>query len=641
MGDEMGTSIGRRVAHWAIWLISLSITLALAGCAGLSGDSDDYDTPEPPGPKAHEYSKQAEAMAEQGLWLEAAALSDKAAARAAWSRSGKPEDGSYYYYVARSADFLQKAGDLGQAQARWQQAADIAIRYAASVKSKESKDASSLITRSNSLNSAADYLSKLGQTGQAKALWKEAADIEGQRVIIYRQEFDKTRPELRNSQRSLVGSSLLRQARFLYKAGEAEAAVAVLQNSGLEWALHDWDAPRKPDDSVPTLLPSMEALLGEALLGIDKGRADAVFTRLWQRRDHPYVIQIGGGALWEAAEALNKAGDREFAGRMYLAAARTQFLDFAASSNQAADAFPFVERLRAVGFDRDAVEVEKRFNEARVLHASAMVKAAKQRAEKFSQENQLELARLYVQGYEYFGNQRLADSFKREEARWEYGIQKSAQEKAAYERNHQARMAAIQAKKEEGSGFMTFINALSSGLEAYARSRNQGVSAGASNSAALSAAARSAGSGSGDSMLGATLAAAAGATQQYQAGSAASVQQGSAAASGGAARQRKTVRNATHCVTRDRQTNSLADYLGNTCDFPITVKWFALNDSTTRHCAMGTGGCSDSLNARQARSSVYKLKGTLVHAACEGSTPPKNPDGGPWTGSGQHICVSN
>lgn len=136
---------------------------------------------------------------------------------------------------------------------------------------------------------------------------------------------------------------------------------------------------------------------------------------------------------------------------------------------------------------------------------------------------------------------------------------------------------------------MTFINALSGGLQAYAGSRGQGASAAAGN----------------------------------------------VAASAGAFRQRKPVRNATHCVGRDRQTGTGADYLSNSCDFKISVTWFSPEDSICR------SGCAGDLKAHQPRSSVSKLKGRIVHAACEYPHSPKNPDGGRWTGAGQHICVGN
>lgn len=108
-------------------------------------------------------------------------------------------------------------------------------------------------------------------------------------------------------------------------------------------------------------------------------------------------------------------------------------------------------------------------------------------------------------------------------------------------------------------------------------------------------------------------------------------------AAGGAASstspaQMKPVRLARHCVTWDKTSSKLADYQGNTCDYKIFVTWFASDG----HCR---NGCSNSMDAHRARSSISKQTGQVVYAACEYPVAPKNPDGGRWTGGAQHICA--
>lgn len=599
----MQTQQNRR---WRSRVLILSLCISLTGCFETLS-SDSYDEPEPAGPKGHEYRNQADAFAQEGQWVQAAELSEKAAQRYALSRFG---EGSVAYNWGRAGDYLQMAGRLDEARSKWQTAAEWTLHY------MQQADAPGM--RSFWLGQAAEYLSKAGQAQQAQKLWQEAAQAASQ-------EYAKKSP----TQAQEIARDLFKQGGYLYKAGDAQAAATVLQ-SALPWAQQDWNTPRKPDDlGVPYLLNDVEGLLGEALLTVDKAQAKSVFERLLSRRDHPYTVDMGGASLWRAGQALQKAGERDFARRMYLAAAQTALLDWSGGSAEVEANYPVVQELRVLGFERDAVQVTAWLNASKSIHGSAMFKQIKAQLDSNQgggqntsrERGEMQLAEMKAQGYEYLKNQRLADAFWRRNAIWEQIVQQREQQLAADEREEQARLTRKQEEEaEEGSVLSLFIGALSSGLQAYAGARQSGATSIARTETALRAASQSMG---GSSLpVSPTVA-------PFQAGGA----QNSASADQAAAAGQQTYRSATHCVSRDRQTNTHADYLGNQCDFAINVKWFALDDKIC------SSGCMDSLKPHQARSSVNKLKGRIVHAACEYPVSPKNLDGSPWSGGEQYRCT--
>lgn len=136
------------------------------------------------------------------------------------------------------------------------------------------------------------------------------------------------------------------------------------------------------------------------------------------------------------------------------------------------------------------------------------------------------------------------------------------------------------------SPFVMFIDALAQGVEAYAATQTQAPAQNFSSSA-----------GAGSSRASAS-------SQNY--------------------------RTAGHCVSRDRTSSNLGDYLGNKCDFRINVTWIT-SEGPCRN------GCGDVLQAFRERSSVTKAKGQVVHAACEYPAFARNPGGGKWTGGG-YTC---
>lgn len=450
---------------WLTRLAALGAALALSGCLATTSDEVDH-APKVAGPEAHDYIKQARAFGAEGRWQEAQALALKASERAALDRNGRASAGSY---LGESGTYLERAGQLDEARSRWQKAADILLQGAGH---EERLDAKAGYGRSYELNTAARYLQQVGQAERAKQVWKEAADMLQQTLAQGDPgESWKFAPSL---------------AQYLYQAGETEAAIQTLL-SALPQAQAEWDQALAPDNRFPPYrLSQIEAQLGEALLSVDKARAYAVFERLLSRRDHPYTIDgVGSGvALWQAGKALQDVGDFKLAQRMYMAAAQTIFLDSQASSRLHREAKGLADRLRSMGFARDAELVEKRLNEGETLHTSEVVKAARARAESREgwgesntnwERNQLALVELYAQGYEYFGNQRLADVFWRQAQAMGSDIRTQEARYEAEERMRQARQAAAQAKQEEGSGFLAFINVLSAGVQAYAGARQSAV----------------------------------------------------------------------------------------------------------------------------------------------------------------------
>jgi tetratricopeptide (TPR) repeat protein len=471
----------KKCRHWGFSLMMLGLSLVLSGCLETMSSSVS-NTTEPPGPQAYEYREQAEVAAQEGLWLEAAALSDKAAQRSELSIHGL---GSTIAYWARSADYLKMAGQLEEARVRWKKAADLSLLYV--------QQKGEFSGRGIWLNYAAKYLSRAGEPQQAQALWHKAAQAEKQYYL--QQPPSKTID---------IARSLFNQGEYLYRAGDTQAAVTVLQ-SALPWAQKDWDTPHASDDlSMPYLLNDVESLLGEALLSLDKMQADVVFERLWSRRDHSYTIDLSGASLWRAGKALQKAGDYEFAKRMYLAAVQTTFLNWIGGSVELETNHPLVTELHNMGFEPYAEQVEERLNEAKTLNRSEMLKQAKTQAQSSQgfgdrntvwQRNQMLVEEMHAQGYEYFQNQRLADAFWRKAAVWENIIKKQDATYAAEDREEQARLARRQAEKEEGSLFLSFIDALGSGIQAYAGARQSGAAPTARIEAAIRAASESSGQG--------------------------------------------------------------------------------------------------------------------------------------------------
>ena len=450
---------------WLKRLAALGAVLALSGCLATMPDEVDR-APKVAGPEAHDYISQARAFGEEGRWQEAQALALKASERASLDRNGRASAG---FYLGESGTYLERAGQLDEARSRWQKAADILLQGAGH---EGRLDAKAGYGRSYELNTAARYLQQVGQAERAKQVWKEAADTLQQTLAQDGPgESWKFAPSL---------------AQYLYQAGETEAAIQTLL-SALPQAQAEWNQALAPDNRFPPYrLNQIEAQLGEALLSVDKARAYAVFERLLSRRDHPYTIDgVGSGvALWQAGKALQDVGDVKLAQRMYMAAAQTIFLDSQASSRLQREANGLADRLRSMGFARDAELVEKRLSEGETLHASEVVKAARARAESREgwgelntnwERNQLALVELYAQGYEYFGNQRLADVFWRQAQAMGSDIRTQEARYEAEERMRQARQAAAQTKQEEGSGFLEFINVLSAGVQAYASARQSAV----------------------------------------------------------------------------------------------------------------------------------------------------------------------
>jgi len=380
---------------------------------------------------------------------------------------------------------------------------------------------------------------------------------------------------------------------YLRESGDRSAALIKLQEAR-PYAEAEWNAPPAPTDPDPRYLNLVDVDIAKLALPENKDVAYAALDALWSRHSHPYTVDSSSFLLLQAGDLLAQAGDRDYARRMYLAAADTPQLEWEIKSPQKlSDEQKIAHKLRGLGFEQDARGVEKRLAEIREMMGTTQyrelagaVAAANDFVDK--QEAEAALNALAAEGYAYFGRQATANSLKRR-VKWQLAyVEKSRQQAKETEARNLAEEERIrkyqQARQESrnSSGLMSFLDVLGSGVQAVAGASTRGGSVGS------------------------------GAQSTRQAG---------------------------HCVTRDRQAGGGADYLGNTCDFPIEVKWFALNDPSTRHCAIGTGGCSASLKARQARSSVYKLKGQLVHAACEYPTRPQQPGGGPWTGGTNYVCA--
>jgi len=413
----------------------------------------------------------------------------------------------------------------------------------------------------------------------------------------------------------------------LKESGDESAALIKLQEAR-PYAEAEWNAPLAPTDLRPRYLNMVDVDIAKLALPANKDVAYAALDALWGRHSHPYTVDASSFLLLQAGDLLAQSGDRDYARRMYLAAADTPQLEWEIKSPQKlSDDQKIAYKLRSLGFEKDAQDVEKRLAEIREMmgktqyrELAGVVEAANDFVDK--QEAEAALNALAAEGYAYFGRHTTANSLRRR-VTWQLAyIEKSrqqAQETQARNLAEEERIRKYQQARQESrnsDGLTSFLDALGGGIQAYVGARSQGASATARNAAALQAAA---GAPTGSS-----------ATGPAPAGASA---RGRAAGSGA-----QSARQAAHCVTRDRQAGGSADYLGNTCDFPIEVKWFALNDPSTRHCAIGTGGCSAGLKARQARSSVYKLKGQIVHAACEYPARPQNPGGGSWTGGPNYVC---
>src|ERR1700680_531465 len=64
----------------------------------------------------------------------------------------------------------------------------------------------------------------------------------------------------------------------------------------------------------------------------------------------------------------------------------------------------------------------------------------------------------------------------------------------------------------------------------------------------------------------------------------------------------------SHCVSVDHNSNSIADFIINSCDAIITVRWTDQGDCRN-------WSCTDFIGARS-KSSENKMKGAFMLAAC-------------------------
>lgn len=94
-----------------------------------------------------------------------------------------------------------------------------------------------------------------------------------------------------------------------------------------------------------------------------------------------------------------------------------------------------------------------------------------------------------------------------------------------------------------------------------------------------------------------------------------------------ASTQSRPHRSAVHCVSFDRTSNSLADFLVNSCSVAIRVQWADEGSCGDARCAGGVqaGG----------RQSIYPLKGRVRFAACFSPALVTNWDG---IGDGKFDC---
>ncbi|AAK87446.2 hypothetical protein F3P66_05920 [Agrobacterium fabrum] len=67
---------------------------------------------------------------------------------------------------------------------------------------------------------------------------------------------------------------------------------------------------------------------------------------------------------------------------------------------------------------------------------------------------------------------------------------------------------------------------------------------------------------------------------------------------------------ASSCVTFDRRSNSLADFIVNSCNVPIVVRWRDSGNCRTR--------CMSGAPAGE-RSTITKIKGSVSYTACQGA----------------------
>lgn len=386
----MRTTNRRFTTYWRTRLCGLSVVLALTGCVGL-----DSSVPLP-----YDVASQAEQLAEQGKWEQAAATQQRA---------------------------VQLNIELGGLFAR-------TARYAAD---------------------AAGYWNKAGNHAAAQANWQEA--------IAYQQkQLDATLARQTASSSLDVVMDYFGLVDYLTKSGNSDGAMAKLQEARA-YAELEWNKPLAPEEFPPRMLNQGDLEIAKRAILHDEAVAYSALDSLWSRRSHPYTVDGSAHYLVQAGDLFAHVGDLDYARRMYLAVVDTPQLqrEIVSPPEELTGEERIAFKLRNLGFEEDARRVEARADEIREMvgtsayrQLAAALEAARAAGNYAAQADVIaEMESLVAEGHAYFGRHAVADSFKRQVSRHVAYEQKRRQDEIERKKKkkEKPRQSASPAPKEKGS----------------------------------------------------------------------------------------------------------------------------------------------------------------------------------------------
>lgn len=192
--------------------------------------------------------------------------------------SDQTSSGLFARTSSQSPERLREDAAELVSQQNWARAAEL---YARSAKLDQRRGTPTVQELAWTFDRAAELWATADNMNEANQNWQHAA-------TVHREAADKAqawqyKPET-------VAHHLITGAEYLLKAQDHEAAVAQLQEA-LPFAQHEWDESRTPGDlHIPYTLTWTERLLATYYLPRDKARAYQFIERVWNRRDHPYMI---------------------------------------------------------------------------------------------------------------------------------------------------------------------------------------------------------------------------------------------------------------------------------------------------------------------------------------------------------------